>query len=95
MVTATYPLIKDGEFIGVIGMDLFVGDFQKRFENFEREELPNLDVYITDASGKIFSHKDQKIIESTTRTEAEIALQTALKNALEGDLSICTMAKKE
>lgn len=85
LVTATYPLIKNGEFIGVIGMDLFVGDFQKRFENFEREELPGLDVYITDADGKIFSHKDQKIIESTTRTEAEIALQTALKNALEGE----------
>ncbi|EAL52850.1 methyl-accepting chemotaxis protein (tlpA) [Campylobacter upsaliensis RM3195] len=85
LAAATYPLIKDGEFIGVIGMDLFVGDFQKRFENFEREELPGLDVYITDADGKIFSHKDQKIIESTARTEAEIALQTALKNALEGE----------
>ncbi|EPU7283225.1 methyl-accepting chemotaxis protein [Campylobacter upsaliensis] len=85
LATATYPLIKNGEFIGVIGMDLFVGGFQKRFENFEREELPNLDVYITDTSGKIFSHKDPAIVESTTETEAEKALKEALKKAPEGE----------
>ncbi|EOB3875939.1 cache domain-containing protein, partial [Campylobacter upsaliensis] len=85
LATATYPLIKNGEFIGVIGMDLFVGGFQKRFENFEREELPNLDVYITDISGKIFSHKDPAIVESTTETEAEKALKEALKKAPEGE----------
>ncbi|PHY90601.1 cache domain-containing protein, partial [Campylobacter vulpis] len=94
LATATYPIIKNGEFIGVIGMDLFVGDFQKRFENFEREELPGLDVYITDADGKIFSHKDQKIVESTTPIEAEIALQAALKNSLEGEFSYVSNGKE-
>lgn len=41
--TATAPLVgENGEFLGVICVDIFVEDFQKRFVNFERPELPSM-----------------------------------------------------
>uniref|UniRef100_UPI0023F34626 methyl-accepting chemotaxis protein n=1 Tax=Campylobacter cuniculorum TaxID=374106 RepID=UPI0023F34626 len=85
--TITYPLIKNGKFIGVLGVDLFVNDFQKRFENFERKELPSLQVYITDSSGKIFSHRNAAIVENQNPLPQEIKLKELLKNNKEGEFT--------
>ena len=49
--TATAPLVdKNGEFLGVICLDIFVGDFQNRFVNFERPELPSMAIFIYETS---------------------------------------------
>ena len=81
------PLIKNGEFIGVIGIDVFVDDFQKRFRNFERKELPSLDIYIADSTGRIFSHKNEALINtSNTLRPHEMILQRVLETKSEGEL---------
>ncbi|KAA6215549.1 methyl-accepting chemotaxis protein, partial [Campylobacter sp. LR185c] len=83
--TVTMPLIKNGKFIGVLGVDIFVHDFQKRFENFETHILPSLDIYLTDDTGRIFSHKDPKIVENTNLYPQEIKLLEELKTKKEGE----------
>ncbi|MCX2683777.1 cache domain-containing protein, partial [Campylobacter sp. MIT 21-1685] len=85
MSTATYPLIKNGRFIGVIGIDFFVENFQERFENFRREELPSLDVYITDSTGNIFSHRDLAIVADTSLSPQEVQLSSELKKSTNGE----------
>ncbi|KGI56165.1 PDC sensor domain-containing protein, partial [Campylobacter sp. MIT 97-5078] len=87
LATITYPLIKDDVFIGVIAADVYVSDFQERFKNFERPELPSLDIYITDNSGRIFSHKNPEIVAHQELYSQEIALQEHLKSAKEGSFS--------
>ncbi|NDJ27029.1 methyl-accepting chemotaxis protein, partial [Campylobacter sp. MIT 19-121] len=87
LATVTYPLIKDGVFIGVIAADVYVSDFQERFKNFERPEFPSLDIYITDNTGRIFSHKNPEIVAHQELYPQEIALQEHLKSAKEGFFS--------
>lgn len=57
IATIAYPLLKKGEFVGVIGVDLALDDFAQRFKNFERPELPSMHIYIADSAGKIFTSK--------------------------------------
>ena len=84
--TATAPLVgKNGEFLGVVCLDIFVDDFQKRFVNFERPELPNMSIFITDAHGRIFSHKNPASINhDKPLTAPEQAISEAVKKAPEG-----------
>ncbi|RDU51819.1 methyl-accepting chemotaxis protein, partial [Helicobacter sp. MIT 00-7814] len=79
--TVTAPLFDEkGEFLGVIGADIFVGDFQNRFANFERPELPSMDIYITDSEGRIFSHKNpDNISKGGELTPTEKAINQALQ----------------
>ena len=83
--TITYPLIKNGEFVGVVGMDIFVDSFQERFRNFERPELPSMDIYITDSTGRIFSHKNPEIVAHQEPYPQEIALSKLLETSSEGE----------
>lgn len=85
LATITYPLIRGGEFVGVLGIDTFVDEFQQRFENFERPELPSMDIYMTDSLGKIFSHKDKTIVENTEPYPQEVELKQILENQKEGE----------
>ena len=84
--TATAPLVdKNGEFLGVICLDIFVDDFQKRFVNFERPELPSMAIFITDAQGRIFSHKNPSSINhDKPLTIPEQTISEAVKKAPEG-----------
>ncbi|MGI0440502.1 cache domain-containing protein, partial [Helicobacter himalayensis] len=79
--TVTAPLFDEkGEFLGVVGADVVTGDFQKRFVNFERPELPSMDIYITDSEGRIFSHKNPNVISKGGElTATEKAINQALK----------------
>lgn len=85
LATIAYPLIKNGYFVGVLAVDVFVDSFQQRFENFKRKELPSLDVYMTDSSGNIFSHKNKAISENTASLPEEIKLSEELKKSKEGE----------
>lgn len=51
------PIIKNGKFVGVVGMDIQVDQFQARFEAFKNPELPSMSVFITDSNGAIFLTK--------------------------------------
>ena len=85
--TITYPILKDGKFIAVLGIDIITDDFQKRFANFEREELPSMDIFMTDNSGRIFSHKDPKVVAETKPFPVENELKERLKIAPEGQFN--------
>lgn len=82
--TIAYPLIKNGEFVGVIAADVFVDEFQGRFENFERPELPSMHIYIADSTGKIFTSKNLDAING--ESPEEMALKAALTLSKEGTL---------
>ena len=84
MSTATMPLIKNGKFVGVLGIDLFIDGFQARFENFKVKELPSLSVFITDSSGKIFSHEDPAVVADTNPSEVEQALAKRVATQTQG-----------
>ena len=77
--TITMPMIKDGEFIGIVGMDIQVDQFQERFENFKNPELPSLSVFITDSNGAIFSHEDMNFVRSGLTKNVEEAIRKALR----------------
>ena len=84
IATAAYPLIKEGEFVGVIGADIIIDGFQDRFKNFNTEIFPSLSVFLTDHEGQIVSHKD-KVLESDNKEDAaEKALKAALKANKDG-----------
>ncbi|MCX2716123.1 cache domain-containing protein, partial [Helicobacter sp. MIT 21-1697] len=83
LATATMPLHKNGEFVGVIGIDIFVDGFQERFKNFKRTELPSMEVFIADSSGRIFSREKPLTSTSNTPTPLEKALGASLKSKKE------------
>lgn len=85
--TITYPLIRNGEFIGVLGIDIFTDEFQQRFVNFERPELPSMDIYMTDSLGKIFSHKDPAIVANPEPYPQEVELKRILESEKEGEFT--------
>ena len=84
--TATKPLIKNGKFIGVVGFDIGVDDFQKRFDSFKNHELPSMSVFLTDTSGAIFSHEDMDFVRSGLSKDVEVALKDALAKSKEGSI---------
>ena len=84
--TATMPLIKNGKFIGVVGFDIGVDDFQKRFDSFKNHELPSMSVFLTDTSGAIFSHEDMDFVRSGLSKDVEVALKDALAKSKEGSI---------
>ncbi|RAX56390.1 methyl-accepting chemotaxis protein, partial [Helicobacter monodelphidis] len=84
--TVAMPVTKNGQFIGVVGLDIFVDAFQRRFQNFKRPELPSMRIFMTDSTGRIFSHDDPAIVADPTPTVAEIALMEALKTSKEGKI---------
>ena len=77
--TATMPIIKNGKFIGVVGMDIQVDQFQARFEAFKNPELPSMSVFITDSNGAIFSHEDMEFVKSGLSKDVETALKQDLQ----------------
>ncbi|WP_104694071.1 HAMP domain-containing protein, partial [Helicobacter equorum] len=86
LATATAPLVdKNGNFLGAICLDIFVDDFQKRFLNFERPELPSMAIFITDDTGRIFSHKNPNAINhDKPLTPVEKTVFDLTKKAPEG-----------
>ena len=85
VTTVTYPLYKNGQLIGILGIDTFVDKFQDRFAVFERAELPSMSIYVTDNVGKIFSHKDPAIVAKKELSPQEQELQNKLKTSSEGE----------
>ena len=84
--TATAPLVdKNGKFLGVICLDIFIDGFQGRFVNFERPELPSMVIFITSSDGRIFSHKDPESVNvDKPLSVSEKAILEAVKNSPEG-----------
>uniref|UniRef100_UPI001F375C36 cache domain-containing protein n=2 Tax=Helicobacter trogontum TaxID=50960 RepID=UPI001F375C36 len=85
-VTATAPLFKDGKFIGVVGFDINVSNFQERYRSFMSPELPSMSVFLTDRDGSIFSHEDMEFARSGAAKEVEDALKGALAKNKEGSI---------
>ncbi|WP_289686705.1 PDC sensor domain-containing protein, partial [Helicobacter japonicus] len=84
--TATIPFTKNGQFAGVIAVDIFVDGFQQRFINFERPELPSMEIFIADSAGHIFSRKHPLKNTESTPTPLEKALAEALKSSAKGNI---------
>ncbi|MCH5314205.1 MAG: methyl-accepting chemotaxis protein, partial [Helicobacter sp.] len=84
--TAAIPFYKNGKFAGVIGVDIFVDGFQARFKNFERPELPSMDISIADSEGTVFSRKNPPSPTDPSPTPLEIHLGKALKTSSEGQI---------
>ncbi|MCW1361151.1 methyl-accepting chemotaxis protein, partial [Campylobacter jejuni] len=95
VATITYPLIKNGQFIGVLGFDIFIEGFQERFVNFKRRQLPSLDVYITDTTGRIISHADPKVVAHKELYPQEIQLQKLLQTSQKGSFEYIDMTGYE
>ena len=74
------PIIRDGKFIGVLDIKLDTGIFQKRFEAFKNEQMPSLNIFITDinAGNRIFSHEDPEIVKIGTSGTSKEALDKLL-----------------
>lgn len=95
LATVTFPLVKNGVFVGVVGLDTFVDNFQERFSNFERAELPSMDIYMTDTEGRIFSHKNPEIVAHAEPYPQEIALKELLKHSTEGEFHYDDLSGQE
>ncbi|TLD99258.1 hypothetical protein LS73_007485, partial [Helicobacter muridarum] len=96
LATVTAPLVSDsGQFLGIVAIDVFVGGFQDRFKNFITDELPSIDVYITDGAGKIFSHVDDTMINNPTDLPSEIALRNALRESSHGKINYIDIHKSD
>ncbi|WP_104696501.1 cache domain-containing protein, partial [Helicobacter trogontum] len=83
-VTATAPLFKDGKFIGVVGFDINVNNFQERI--FVSPELPSMSVFLTDRDGSIVLHEDMEFVKSGAGKEVEDTLKGALAKNKEGSI---------
>ncbi|MDE6979723.1 MAG: methyl-accepting chemotaxis protein [Helicobacter sp.] len=84
LVTLTYPMIdKNNNYLGLVAFDMFVDEFQSRFNRFKRPELPSLSVFILDASGHFVSHENETLMG---KQELEISklLADNIKQAPEG-----------
>ncbi|MCI7410821.1 cache domain-containing protein, partial [Helicobacter bilis] len=84
LATATMPLIKNGKFVGVVGFDIGVNDFQARFSSFKNPRLPSMSVFLTDSSGAIFLHEDMDFVKSGLSKEVEDALKDVLTKSKKG-----------
>ncbi|MDD7567731.1 MAG: methyl-accepting chemotaxis protein [Helicobacter sp.] len=85
--SVAYPLIKNGRFVGVVGANILVEEFQDIFASFERPELPSLTIFMLDSNGKIFSHKNPASINrGTTLSPTEKALSDVIKKSPSGSL---------
>nr|MBP3725325.1 methyl-accepting chemotaxis protein [Campylobacter sp.] len=83
-----YPIKRNGSVIGAIGWNLDMTGFQDRFKNFERPELPSMEVTILNSSGKIISDEDTEHINSSHDAPVEIAIKQALSSGkTEGEVS--------
>lgn len=58
VTTTAMPIIKNGEFVGVVGANVIASEFQKRFERMTLSELPSLEALLVDSKGGIFVHKN-------------------------------------
>ena len=85
VATIVAPIIKDGKFIGALGLDVVTDGFQDRFKTFKRPELPNLDVYIVGLGGNIISHPNKDIVNDSKPLEQEQILAEKLKQAPQGE----------
>lgn len=74
------PIIRDGKFIGVLDIKLDTGVFQKRLKTFKNDQMPSLNIFITDinAGNRIFSHEDATIIKAGTSGNSKDALDKLL-----------------
>ena len=79
--TATMPIIKNGKFIGVIGIDIEVSTFQERFASFKNAEIPSMSVFIMDSTNTIFSHEDMEFVSSGLSKDVENALKEAFESS--------------
>lgn len=74
------PIIRDGKFIGVLDIKLDTGVFQQRLKTFKNDQMPSLNIFITDinAGNRIFSHEDVAIIKAGTSGTSKEALDKLL-----------------
>ena len=78
---AALPMKKNGAIIGVVAVDIFVDDFQTRFNKFVSKTLPTENIFLLDATGRIFSHKDDGVVRTQTNGNLREKLDAALKSS--------------
>lgn len=86
--TAAMPFYRNDKFAGVIGVDIAVGGFQDRFKNFERKELPSLQIFITDANGEVFSHDDLQKLGKDKLKPLGLAVAKAVESNPNGRITL-------
>lgn len=83
VATAAMPLHKDGDFVGVIAVDIFSDEFQPRFKHFVSEQVPSQNVFLLDNNNTIFSHDDPEVVRTQKNGNLKEKLMEALKNTKE------------
>ena len=78
---AALPMKKNGAIVGVVAVDIFVDDFQTRFDKFVSKTIPSQNIFLLDSSGRIFSHKDNGVIRTQTNGNLKEKLDAALKSS--------------
>lgn len=56
--TIAMPIFENGNFIGVIAINVIPSEFQQRFDKLRLSELPSLKVFLVDSKGSIFVHEN-------------------------------------
>ena len=86
--TVAMPFYRNDKFAGVIAVDISVGGFQDRFKNFERKELPSLQVFLSDANGEVFSHDDIETLGKERLKPLGDAVAKAAQTKPEGRITL-------
>lgn len=95
VATAALPMKRDGAFVGVVAVDIFVDDFQARLNNLNSEQVPSQNIFLLDSTGRIFSHKDNDVVRTQTNGNLAEKMAAALKtNAEKGEFEYTNYHKE-
>ena len=95
VVTAALPMKRDGAFVGIVAVDIFVDDFQVRLNNLNSEQVPSQNIFLLDSTGRIFSHKYEEVLRTQTNGNLAEKMTAALKaNAEKGKFEYTNYRKE-
>lgn len=95
VVTAALPMKRDGAFVGIVAVDIFVDDFQVRLNNLNSEQVPSQNIFLLDSTGRIFSHKYEEVLRTQTNGNLAEKMAAALKaNAEKGEFEYTNYRKE-
>ncbi|MPM08595.1 hypothetical protein SDC9_54909 [bioreactor metagenome] len=81
MSSMVVPLVRDGEFVGIVGMDILIDDLVKSIRDVTLYETGYM--FMADSSGVLFMHPDSALVGASlfdsVGTDNEALLKRALK----------------
>lgn len=70
---------RGGANVGTVAVDIFIDRFQERFAGFKNKDIPSLQVFLVDQNGDIFSHPNEKVVNSFNNGDSRQKLDEATK----------------